>query len=145
MRLDRVAETRRDTVDQLLELGVLERVEPAAAVADRVVVVLAARVGGLEAGGPVDVDAPDEAEAREHVDRAVDAGEADAALLVAQPVVDRLGAEAALLAGEQREHLLARPARAVARAGQLALGVDLPFGLGHGPKPSARENENQFQ
>ena len=127
-----VAEARRDGVDQLLELGVLERVEAAAAVADRVVMVLAAGVGGLVAGGAVDVDAADEPEPREHVDRAVHAREADAALLVAQPVVDRLGAEAALLARQQPQHLLARTARAVPRAGQLALRVGLPVGLGHG-------------
>ena len=86
-------------------------------------------VGGLVAGGAVDVDAPDEPEPRQHVDRPVDAGEPDGALLVAEPVVDRLGAEAALLAGEQVEDLLARAARAVARAGELALRVGLPFGL----------------
>ena len=112
MALDRVAEALRDALDQLLELGVLEGVEAPAAVADRVVMVLAAGVGGLEAGGAVDVDAADEAEARQHVDRAVDAREADAALLVAQPVVDRLGAQAALLAGEQaRTSSRAPPAR----------------------------------
>ena len=126
---DGVAEPLGEPVDQLLELGVLERVEAPAAVADRVVVVLAAGVGGLVAGGAVDVDAADEPEPGQHVDRAVDAREPDRALLVAQPVVDRLRAQAALLAGEQVEHLLARAARAVPRAGQLALGMGLPFGL----------------
>ena len=46
-----------DVVDQPLELRILERVALAAALADRVVVVLAARVGRLVAGGAVDVDA----------------------------------------------------------------------------------------
>ena len=85
--------------------------------------VLAAGVGGLEAGGAVDVDAADEPEPRQHLDRAVDAREPDGALLVAQAVVDRLGAEAALLAGEQCQDLLARAARAVSRARELALRV----------------------
>ena len=44
--------------------------------ADGVVVMVAARVGGLEAGGAVDVDAVHEPERGEHVERAVDAGEA---------------------------------------------------------------------
>src|SRR5215208_6764578 len=80
MRLDGVSEARGDPVDELLELRVLERVEAAAAVADRVVVVLAAGVGGLVTGGAVDVDAADQAESGEDVDRTVDAGQADAAL-----------------------------------------------------------------
>ena len=145
VRLDGVSEALGEPVDELLELRVLERVEAAAAVADRVVVVLAAGVGGLVAGGAVDVDAPHEPEPGQHVDRAVHAREPDRALFVAQPVVDRLGAEAALLAGEQAEDLLARAARAVARAGELALGVGLPVGPGHRAQRSARENENQFQ
>ena len=141
--LDRVAEALGDALDQLLELRVLEGVEAPAAVADRVVVVLAAGVGGLEAGGAVDVDAADEPEAREHVDGAVDAREADAALLVAQAVVDRLGAQAALLAGEQPQDLLARAARAVPRARELLLRVRLPTRACHAG--SVAENENQFQ
>src|SRR5215208_2399391 len=108
MRLDGVSEARGDPVDELLELRVLERVEAAAAVADRVVVVLAAGVGGLVTGGAVDVDAADEPEPGQHVDRAVHAREPDGPLLVAQHVVDRLGAEAALLAGEQAEDLRPR-------------------------------------
>src|SRR3954447_14939991 len=91
MRLDGVSEAFREPLDELLELRILERVEPAAAVADRVVVVLAAGVGGLVAGGAVDVDAAHEPEPRQHVDRAVHARKPDAALLAAEPVVDRLG------------------------------------------------------
>src|SRR5215213_441057 len=120
MRLHGVSEALGEPVDELLELRVLERVEAAAAIADRVVVVLAAGVGGLVTGGAVDVDAADEPEPGQHVDRAVHTREPDGPLLVAQPVVDRLGAEAALLAREQAENLLAGAARAVARAGQLA-------------------------
>ena len=81
--------------------------------------VLAAGVGGLEAGGAVDVDAVHEAERGQHLDRAVDAREADAAVLVAQAVVDLLGAQAARLAREQVEHLVARAAGAMAGAGEL--------------------------
>src|SRR3954468_11324944 len=145
IRLADVDEALGEPVDELLELRVLERVEAAAAVADRVVVVLAAGVGGLVTGGAVDVDAADEPQPGQHVDRAIHAREPDGPLLVAQLVVDRLGAEAALLAGEQAEDLLARAARAVARAGELALSVRLPVGPGHRPQPSAHENENQFQ
>ena len=106
--------------------------------------VLAAGVGGLEAGGAVDVDAADEPEPRQHVDRAVDAREADAAVLVAQPVVDRLGAQAALLAGEEVQDLVARATGAMAGARELLACVRLPSGVGHGGIV-ANENENQFQ
>ena len=58
--------------------GSVERVLLAAAVADRVMVVLAARVGGLEAGGAADVDPVHQPELGERVERAVDAREADA-------------------------------------------------------------------
>ena len=122
-----VAEARGDAVDQPLELGIGERVALAAALADRVVVVLAARVGGLEAGGAVDVEPVDEAQRGQHLERAVDAGEPRrAAVARAQPVVDLLRAQAAALALEQREHLLARAAGAMAGAGQLAARVRAP-------------------
>jgi hypothetical protein len=55
-----------------------------------------------------------------------------------------LGAQAARLALEQREHLLARAAGAVAGAGELATGVLAPALMGmngaHGTYPSASEN-----
>ena len=47
----------------------------------------------------------------------------------AQPVVDLLRAQAAVLALEQREHLLARAAGAVAGAGELAARVRAPAGV----------------
>ena len=79
-------------------------------------VVLAARVGGLEARGAVDVDAVHELELGEHVERPVDAGQPDGAAVRAQAVVDLLRAQAAVLAAEQREHLAAGAAGAVAGA-----------------------------
>src|SRR3954467_12267959 len=89
MRLDGVSEALGEPVDDLLELRVLERVEAAAAVADRVVVVLAAGVGGPVTGGAVDRAPPEEPQPGQHVDRAIHAREPDGPLLVAQLVVDR--------------------------------------------------------
>ena len=88
-----------------------------------VAVVLAAGVGGLEAGDAVDVDAVHELELGEHVQGPVDAGQADGAAAAAQPVVDLLRAQAAVLAGEEGEHLLARAAGPVPRARELAVRV----------------------
>ena len=73
---DRVAQALGDAVDQPLQLGIGERVALAAALADRVVMVLAARVGGLEAGGAVDVEPVHEPQRGEDLERAVDAREA---------------------------------------------------------------------
>src|SRR5829696_7351049 len=89
---DVVAEPLAEAVDQALELGVGEGVLLAAAVADRVVMMVAARVRGLEAGGAADVDAVHQPELGERVERAIDARQADGAAAVAQVVVDLLRA-----------------------------------------------------
>src|SRR5829696_5701926 len=127
---DRVAQPLAEPVDQPLELRVGERVLLAAAVADRVMVVVAAGVGGLEAGRPGDVDAVHEAELGEGVERAVDAGQTHRTAAVAQAVVDLLRAEAAGLAPEQLEHLAAGAAGAVPGTRELLTGVVGPGG-GH--------------
>src|SRR5215211_1769285 len=129
VRADVVAQPRGDAVDQPLELGIGERVALAAALADRVMMVVAARVGGLEAGGAVDVEPVHQPQRREHLERAIDARQARRpAARRAQPVMDLLRAEAAVLALEQREHLLARAAGTVAGAGELAACVVAPGG-----------------
>src|SRR4051812_11733123 len=68
---DAEAQPVRDLLERALELMVLEGRDRPAVVADHVVVVLAARVRGLVAGDPVaDVDARDEPEAGELLERA---------------------------------------------------------------------------
>lgn len=97
MLVDVVAELLGQGMESSLERLVLEPAQPAAPVADGVVVVLSGRVGGLIAGGSVDVDAVHELEAREDVEGAVDGREADGVVAFAQLVVDRLGAAQAAL------------------------------------------------
>ena len=137
---DRIAEPRADPVDQPLKLGILERVHPPAAIADRVMVVLAAGVRGLVTRDPVDVDPVHELELREHVERAVDAGQADR-LPAARPqaIVDLLGAQAAVLAAEEREDLLAGAAGPVTGPRELAMGMVGPGGAAHSADGSARK------
>ena len=102
-----------------LELRVAERVLLAAAVADRVMVVSPlGSAGSNQAMAPTSIPVH-QPELGERVERAVDAGEADRAAAVAQPVVELLGAEAAGLAPEQVEHLAAGAAGAVPGARQL--------------------------
>ena len=146
MGFDGIAEALGEPVDELLELGVLEGVEAPAAVADRVVVVLAARVGGLEAGGAVDVDAADEPEPGEHVDRAVDAREPDAA--VARRAAGRGSpARSGSTPGRRaasRTSSRAPPARCPERvSSRWAWACHSVRAIG--PQGSAHENENQFQ
>ena len=76
MGADVVAEPLAEAVDELLELGIGERVALAALLADGVVVMVAGGVGGLEAGGAADVEAVDEAQGGEDLERAVDGGQA---------------------------------------------------------------------
>jgi hypothetical protein len=105
-----------------------------------VVVVIAARVGGLEAGGPVDVEPVDQPQPGEHLERAIHARQpGGAAVAGPEPVMDLLRAEAAGLALEQSEHLLAGAAGTVAGARELAARVRSPVG-GHGEDPIANEN-----
>ena len=78
MRADVVAAATRDPLHRLLERWILERLHLAAVVADEVVVVLAARVGGLEARDAVSqVDPLHEAGAGEALEHAVDARDPD--------------------------------------------------------------------
>jgi hypothetical protein len=85
--VDGVVDAAGQPVDRALELGILERRDLAAAVADDVVVMLAARVERLVArdalGG---VDAPRQAELVEQLERPVDARDADVLALVVEPV-----------------------------------------------------------
>ena len=95
---DLVSEALAETVDEALELRIGEGVALAAALADRVVVMLAGRVRGLEARGSVDVEAVDQAQGREHLERAVHAGQPRRApVRLTKAVVDLLGAQAAAL------------------------------------------------
>src|SRR3954454_12958655 len=110
-----VAEALADAVDEPFELRIRENVALPAALADGVMVMLAAGMRGLEAGGAVDVEAMDEAERRQHLERAVDAREARRpAVGGTEAIMDLLSAQAAVLALEQREDLLTRAAGAMA-------------------------------
>lgn len=102
---DDVVETTGDVSDRLLEGIVLEGADRAAVGADDVVVMVAVGMARFEAGRRVaDFDPRDEIEVREHVQRAVNAREADAAIACAQEVVQLLGGLAAGLAREQVDH-----------------------------------------
>ena len=116
MIADRVVEAAPELVDRPLELRVLERGHPAAAVADQVVMVmLAAGQRRLVAGGAVaDVEALDEAHRFEQLERPVDGRDADRVAAVAELVGDLAGAEDAVLLTDQGQHGSPRGARAVA-------------------------------
>ena len=89
MAVDAHAEPLRQTVDRPLEPRIVERDEPAALLAEEMVVVLAAGLRALEPRLPVaDVDPLDEPVLDEQVEHAVDAGAAGRAAVGAQRVLD---------------------------------------------------------
>ena len=99
---DGIAGPTLDLVEGALELVVGERLDLAAVVADEVVMVLAAGVGGLvTSGSSAEVDALDETLLGQQVEHAVDARDPDAAAFRAQAVEDLLCSQAAVLAAEQ--------------------------------------------
>lgn len=92
-----------DRVDGPFQILVLEGLDPAADVTDDVVVVMTGRVDFLVAeGGPTEVDAPDQVELLQLLNRPVDGGATDPG----QTGVHLQGRERAVLTGEQVDHLL---------------------------------------
>jgi hypothetical protein len=111
-----IAATVGDPLDGRLERRILERLDLAAVVANEVVVMVAAYVGGLEAGDAVsEVDALHEPELVHPVERAVHARDSDASAASAHLVVDLLRREAAVLLSEELDHEPPRPSAPPAR------------------------------
>ena len=127
VRVDVVAQPAGGARDRALERGIGERLDLAAVLADHVVVMVAARRGGLEAGDPVaDVDALDETEVREHLEHAVDRGDPHRAVARTQVVVDLLRARTAVLLRHQVEDGGAGAAGTEAGLAQRDVGVLAP-------------------
>ena len=97
-----VAASVRDALDRRLEAGVLERLDLPAVVADEVVMMVAARVGRLEACDAVaEVDPLHEPERVHTFECAVDARDSDTAAARAHFVVDLLRRQTAILLAEE--------------------------------------------
>jgi hypothetical protein len=127
VRADRVAQALAQAVDRTLQGRVLERLYPAARIADDMVVVLPARQDRLVARSALaDVDPLEEAGAVKDVDRAVDAREADRALAGAQTLRDLMRGQAAALPRQQLNNLAAGAAGAVALLLEGGAGGFLP-------------------
>src|SRR4051794_9064676 len=121
MRVDVEGDGVGELVDRLLECGILERLDRAAAPADEMVVVLAAGVARLVARDTVaHLDAVDEPELVELLERAVDARQADGAI---ERVFDVARADGAVLAAERVEHGAAGAAAPVTGLLQARLGL----------------------
>ena len=112
-----VAARAGDLLERALEAGVVEHLDPSARVAHEVVVVLASRESGLEAGhAAAEVDAVHEAEVRQPVEHAVDARDPHLLAVGPQAVEELLRGHAAVLALEVRDDRLAGAARSGAGA-----------------------------
>ena len=132
MRVDGEANAFGDTVEGNLEPLVGEGLHPPAVVADDVVVVLAVRSPGLEARRPgSEIDPLDEPHLHEHVERAVDAREADGPTGGAGAVEHFLRRQAARFGTEETDHRSARAAAAEALLPQRLVRVGDPVDV-HG-------------
>ena len=134
---DGVARLAFGLVQRALELWIGERLDLAAVGAHEMMMVLVLH-DGLEAGGRrADVDALDEALARQLFEAAVDAGDPDGTALGAQSVEDLLRGEAAVLPAEQLDH---RPAGSAVAPTRPLEGVEGGFG------PAAHwRNDNDYR
>ena len=133
MGVDGVAQPAAQRGDQALELGVGEGVAAAAGAADGVVMMVSARIGRLVAGDAVDIDAMDQPQLREDVERAVDRRQSRSPLAIAELLVDVLGADAAALLGEQLHDGAAGTAAAVSGVREDLRRVFGPLALIHCP------------
>ena len=130
MLVDRELETRRQRRDRLLETVVGKLRHAPAAVAHDVVVVLAAGMSGLVASRSVpDVQPVHQAQAVEHLEGAVDAGNADARMTGAQLVGDLLRRGAAVLPRQRVDHTGACGAGPEALALERRMRVRAPGGI----------------
>jgi hypothetical protein len=94
--------------DRPLERLIVEGVDLPACPAYEVMVMLAAGLGGFETGEALtEVDAVDETQLGELVERSVHARNSDGAVLGPEPVEDVLGRDAAALLGQVCDHGLA--------------------------------------
>jgi hypothetical protein len=132
VRVDGVVDARGERADRLFELGVFEGGDAAAPVADEVVVVVAAGVGWLVAGGAVaDVETLDEAQLTEQLDGAIDAGNAGWLTAGAKRIGNLSSGQAAVLLGEEVDHVGASGAAEVAGLDQAVGGIFSPVLVRH--------------
>jgi len=134
VRVDGEANALGDTVERNFEPLVGERLHPPAVVADDVVVVLAVRSPRLEAcRAGSEIDPLHEPHFHEHVERAVDAGEADGPTGGAGAVEHLLRRQAARFGTEETDHRSARAATAEAPPAQGVVRMRDPVDI-HGSK-----------
>ena len=101
MAFDGVASAAFDLMQGALELGIRERLDFSAFVADDVMVMFAALVEWLVAGGAgAEIDPLQVAVPAQLLECAVDTRDADPAAVVTEPVEDLLCGQAALLPAE---------------------------------------------
>jgi hypothetical protein len=124
---DGVPQPPAEPVDRLLEPLVLERGDLAAALADHVVMVFPAWMGGLVAGGGRDLDPADQLQLRKELERPVNAGDPDLAAAAPQVVEDLLRRQAAGVPVEGFEDRKARPPGAMAGGEKLSARVGEPW------------------
>ena len=131
MRIDAEVDAVSDCVDDRLEGVVVEGLNAAARVADEVMMMFAVGMSRFEASDTITgVDAGDERQAVEQLERAVDAGDAGRSTSGRDLSVDLLRTSAAVLGGKRGDHELACAAHTRALSGECRARVRLPDGGG---------------
>jgi hypothetical protein len=116
---DVVAPATGDALERGLERRIRELLDLSALAADEMVVMVAARVGGLVARDAVtEVNPLDEPEGVKALEGAIDARDTHPSAARTHAVVDLLGREAAVLAAEELDDLAPCSATAAARLSQ---------------------------
>ena len=128
MLVDSVAGRPGRAVDRTLQARIGERLDLAAVAADEMMMMVTAWAKRLIPGDAVArIDAFHQPELRERVERAIHARDPDWTPGRAEPVVDLLGAQTAVLALEQADDRLPRAAAAIARPCQGAAHLRRPL------------------
>jgi hypothetical protein len=144
---DLVLEPSSEPLDRLFEPLVLERGDLPAVLADEVMVMLSAGLLGFVAGGGADVDAADQVQLPEQLERPVDARDPDRATAGSHVVENLLRGEATGLTVEYLEDGCPRTSAAVAGALELAPRMVEPAGSlssGHGWMIAAIDTDNHY-
>jgi hypothetical protein len=124
----RVLQVARQPLELLLQPVVVKRRYPPAVVADGVVMMLTAGGDRLEAGAAsADLDPLHEPHFMQQIDGSIDAGDAGIAAGSSESLVDLLGRETAVLAGEESHDGIACTARAVPSVGERRSRSPLPI------------------
>lgn len=126
MVVDDVVLAFGDAVERALKRLVVEGADTATVEADDVVVVVGGASGLVSGFASPEIEPVDEPQPEQHVERPVDAGEANGLFLGPESVEDLVRGKAAIFAGQKLDNRAARAAGSMTRLRQAGGGVATP-------------------